>query len=261
MVNRCIEVVRIRKGFVYKSISLYSHEKFQIIWKIGAISECKKWQRGVNFLTAWSQNVAHPVIVTFPQIPTVIDDLSVEPGASDAGLTGETSLHVVNSWEATRFVVVEWPENKGSEDWGLLLTQCTVSAEGTIQFSDWWLSGANGGWDGNGTLRLSNWWWGVAVLKFTLAFWFAFLCAYLFFDQWIAAACAQTWSCSSCATSSAGSPGSPGTPHWLLGNNCTVLFKVSNSRVLVVLPLVQSSRCYILARQQGMGLSEFVVRL
>ena len=133
------------------------------------ILECKKWRKGVNFLTAWSQNVAHPVIVTFPQIPTVVNNLSIESGTSNAGLTGETSLHVVDSRETARFVVVEWPKNKGSEDWGLLLTQCTVSAESTVQLSDWRLSGANAGWDGNGALRLSNFGWGVTVLKFTWA--------------------------------------------------------------------------------------------
>lgn len=162
----------------------------------------------VNFLTAWSQNVAHPVIVTFPQIPTVVDNLSVESGTSNAGLTGETSLHVVDSRETARFVVVEWPENKGPEDRGLLLTQCTVCAESTMQLSDWRLSGANLGWDGNGALRLSNWGWGVTVL---------------FFDQWIAATCAQAWGSSSCATLDTGSPGSPGTPHWLFGHDGTIL--------------------------------------
>ena len=94
-------------------------------------------------LTLWGQNVTHPVVITLPECPAIVNDTSVQAGTFGAGLGSQTPLHMMNGRQAARFVGSEGGEDSGSENVWFLLTESAVSAKGTVELSSWGISGAD----------------------------------------------------------------------------------------------------------------------
>jgi len=93
------------------------------------------------FLTLWGQNVTHPIVITLPEGPTIVNGACVQASTFGAGLRSETPLHVMNGRQTARFVGSEGSEDSWSENMWLLLTESVVGAEGTIELSSWRISG------------------------------------------------------------------------------------------------------------------------
>jgi len=93
------------------------------------------------FLTLWGQNVTHPIVITLPEGPTIVNGACVQAGTFGSGLGSKTPLHVMNGRQAARFVRSEGSEDSWSENMWLLLTESAEGAEGTIELSSRRISG------------------------------------------------------------------------------------------------------------------------